>query len=144
MSKLDIDYQLKRKPPNRKNAAEPQYWVVDEVTRPARLGLVGRNQLLAVATVLVTDTDAAEGSDVAMSKTLYISLLDFELAKGEAATTVRLSCVCGRLRCRSWLATSWSAVADLARGLSMTAVRRRKTTLLRCTAARLETSLRLT
>ena len=88
MSKLDIDYQLKRKPPNRKNAAEPQYWVVDEVTRPARLGLVGRNQLLAVATVLVTDTDAAEGSDVAMSKTLYISLLDFEVAKGEATTTM--------------------------------------------------------
>jgi len=73
---LEIDYQLERKPPNRKNAAEPQFWVVDEVTRPG-LGLVGRDQLLAVCEALAADMI---GSDVALSSTLYTFMLDFDTA----------------------------------------------------------------
>ena len=85
---LETVHQLERKPPKIDVATTPQFWVVDEETRPARLGLVGRDQLLAVGKVLLADTAAAEGSDVAMSSTLYSSLLDFEVANGEATTTV--------------------------------------------------------
>ena len=85
---LETVHQLERKPPKVDVATTPQFWVVDEETRPARLGLVGRDQLLAVGKVLLADTAAAEGSDVAMSSTLYSSLIDFEVANGEATTTV--------------------------------------------------------
>jgi len=73
---LEIDYQLERKPPSNQRAAEPQFWVVDEVTRPG-LGLVGRDQLLAVCEALAADMN---GSDVAMSSTLYTFMLDFDTA----------------------------------------------------------------
>ena len=73
---LEIDYQLERKPPSNQRAAEPQFWVVDEVTRPG-LGLVGRDQLLAVCEALAADMI---GSDVALSSTLYTFMLDFDTA----------------------------------------------------------------
>ena len=87
LDNLEIDYELERKPPKKKFANMPQLWVVHEKIRPGA-GLVGRDQLLAVGKVLLADTAAAEGSDVAMSSTLYSSLLDFEVANGEATTTV--------------------------------------------------------
>ena len=87
LDNLEIDYELERKPSKKKFADTPQFWVVHEKIRPGA-GLVGRDQLLAVGKVLLADTAAAEGSDVAMSSTLYSSLIDFEVANGEATTTV--------------------------------------------------------
>ena len=69
LDNLEIDYELERKPPKKKFADTPQFWVVHEKIRPGA-GLVGRDQLLAVGKVLLADTAAAEGSDVAMSSTL--------------------------------------------------------------------------
>ena len=73
---LETVHQLERKPPKVDVATTPQFWVVDEVTRPG-LGLVGRDQLLAVCEALAADMN---GSDVAMSSTLYTFMLDFDTA----------------------------------------------------------------
>ena len=48
---LETVHQLERKPPKVDMATTPQFWVVAEVTRPG-LGLVGRDQLLAVCEAL--------------------------------------------------------------------------------------------
>ena len=61
MTKLETDYQLERKPPRLGSRKSPQFWVVDEDTRPGK-GQVGREQLLAISKALLVDTD--DGSDV--------------------------------------------------------------------------------
>ena len=74
MTKLETDYQLERKPPRLGSRKSPQFWVVDEDTRPGK-GQVGREQLLAISKALLADTD--DGSDVAMSSEMYKCMLDF-------------------------------------------------------------------